>query len=196
MSETTAGTGVRFGRAILAALPGELIAQPVDALVLAANQRGVMGAGTAGAVRSAGGAVIEREAMERAPLPLGGAIATSPGKLAERGVAAILHAVVAERLAEPSTVELVRRAVAAVLQLADERRWRSLALPPVGGGKGPGQLPIAVAAEAIVDETIAHIRRGQSRIDRVVFVSRDADDVLAFADAIARGRERSWSRSP
>jgi O-acetyl-ADP-ribose deacetylase (regulator of RNase III) len=146
-------------------------------------------------VRTAGGAEIEREAMERAPLPLGGAIATAPGKLAERGVAAIVHAVVTARLAEPSTVDLVRRATAAVFQLADERRLRSLAIPPIGGGKGPAHVPIAVAAEAIVDEAIAHLRRGQSRIDRVVFVSRDDDDVLAFADAIAFGRERSWDRT-
>jgi O-acetyl-ADP-ribose deacetylase (regulator of RNase III) len=195
MTEATAGTSVRFGRATLAAIHGDLIEQSVDAIVLAANQRGIMGAGAAGAVRTAGGAEIEREAMERAPLPLGGAIATAPGKLGARGVASIVHAVVAERLAEPSTVELVRRATAAVLQLVDERRLRSLAMPAIGGGKGPGQLPAALAAEAIVDETIAHLRRAQTRLDRVLFVSRDQDDVAAFAEAIALGRERLWGRT-
>jgi O-acetyl-ADP-ribose deacetylase (regulator of RNase III) len=196
VADTTAGTSVRFGRALLIAALGDPLDQPVDALVLAANQRGVMGAGLAGAVRAAAGPEVEREAMERAPLPLGGALVTTSGKLGERGITAILHAVVSERLAAPSSTDVVRRATAALLRLADERRLRSVAIPPIGGGKGPNQLPVALAVEAIVDETIAHLRRGQTRLERVVFVSRHDDDVLAFAEAVARGRERSWRQSP
>jgi O-acetyl-ADP-ribose deacetylase (regulator of RNase III) len=196
MTETTTGTALRFGRTTLAALLGDLVDQPVDALVIAANQRGVMGAGAAGAVRLAGGGEIERELMENAPLPLGGALATAPGKLAERGIDLIVHAVVSERLADPSTYELIRRATIATLRLAEERRLRSLAISPYGAGVGPGQLPIGPVAEVIVEETIAHLRRTQTRLDRVHFVSRGEDDVAAFGEAIARGRERSWSRSP
>jgi O-acetyl-ADP-ribose deacetylase (regulator of RNase III) len=196
MMEITSDPGLRFGRTTLTALLGDLVDQPVDALVIAANQRGVMGAGAAGAVRLAGGAQIEREVMEHAPLALGSALAAAPGSLAERGVAVIVHAVVSERLADPTTYELIRRSTVAALRLVEERRLRSVAVSPFGAGAGPGQLPIAAVAEAIVDETIAHLRRNQTRLDRIVFVSRDADDVAAFAEAIARGRERSWSRSP
>jgi O-acetyl-ADP-ribose deacetylase (regulator of RNase III) len=196
MTETSVGTSVRFGRTTLAALRGELIEQPVEAIVIAANQRGAIGTGAAGAVRVAGGAAIEREAMEQAPLALGGAIATTSGKLAERGVALIIHAVVAERLAEASTLELVRRATAAALALAEEHRVRSLAVPAVGSGTGPNHLRTGAVAEAVVDEVIAHLRRTQTRLERVVFVARDEDDVAVFAEAIARGRERSWRQAP
>jgi O-acetyl-ADP-ribose deacetylase (regulator of RNase III) len=196
MTEVTGGPGLRFGRTTLAALTGDLVDQPVDALVIAANQRGVMGAGAAGAVRLAGGAQIEREVMARAPLPLGSALPSTPGNLAQRGVALIVHAVVSERLADPSTYDLIRRSAVAALRLVEERRLHSVAVAPFGAGLGPGQLPIVAVADAIVDETIAHLRRHQTRLDRVLFVSRDADDVAAFAEAIARGRERSWSRSP
>lgn len=196
MTETTVGTSVRFGRTILAAQRGELIEQPVEAIVIAANQRGVIGTGAAGAVRVGGGPAIEREAMEQAPLALGGAIATTSGKLAERGIALILHAVVAERLAEASTLDLVRRATIAALALAEERRLRSLAFPAIGSGTGPNQLRAAAVAEAIVDEAIAHLRRTQTRLDRIVFVARDEDDVAAFAEAIALGRERLWRQAP
>jgi O-acetyl-ADP-ribose deacetylase (regulator of RNase III) len=195
-AETTTRASVRFGRTLVTALLGDLIDQPVEALVLAANQRGVMGAGVAGSVRLAGGPEIEREAMAFAPLPLGGAVATTSGKLVDRGIVAIVHAVVSERLAEPSSPDVIRRATDALLHLVDERRLRSVAIPPIGGGKGPNQLPIPVAVEAIVDETIAYLRRVQPRLDQIVYVSRHEDDVLAFADAVARGRERSWRRSP
>jgi O-acetyl-ADP-ribose deacetylase len=196
MTETTIGTSLRFGRTTLAALVGDLVEQPVEALVVPANQRGVMGAGPAGAIRQAGGGEVERAVMERAPLPLGGALATTSGKLAERGIELILHAVVTERLADPSTFELIRRSAVSTLRLVDEHRLRSVAIAPFGAGLGPGQLPIVPVAEAIVEETIAHLRRTQTRLDRIVFVSRVEEDVAAFAEAIARGRERSWSRSP
>jgi O-acetyl-ADP-ribose deacetylase (regulator of RNase III) len=195
MTETSVGTSVRFGRTTLVALRGELIEQPVEAIVIAANQRGVIGTGAAGAVRVAGGPAIEREAMEQAPLALGGAVATTSGKLAERGISLIVHAVVTERLAEASTLDLVRRAMVAALALAEERRVRSLAVPAVGSGSGPQQLRTDAVVEAVVDETIAHLRRTQTRLDRVVFVARDEDDVAAFAEAITRGRERSWRQA-
>ena len=196
MTETSLGTSVRFGRTTLAALRGELIKQPVEAIVIAANRRGVIGTGAAGSVRVAGGPAIEREAMEQAPLALGGAVATTSGKLAERGVAVVIHAVVTERLAEASTLDLVRRATVAAFALAEERRVRSLAFPAVGSGTGPQQLRTDAVAEAVVDEAIAHLRRTQTRLDRIVFVARDEDDVAAFAEAIARGRERLWRQAP
>jgi O-acetyl-ADP-ribose deacetylase (regulator of RNase III) len=55
MTDSTTGTALRFGRTTLAAVLGDLLDQPVDAVVIAANQRGVMGAGVAGAIRLAGG---------------------------------------------------------------------------------------------------------------------------------------------
>ena len=151
MTETSVGTSVRFGRTTLVALRGELIEQPVEAIVIAANQRGVIGTGAAGAVRVAGGPAIEREAMEQAPLALGGAVATTSGKLAERGISLIVHAVVTERLAEASTLDLVRRATVAALALAEERRVRSLVVPAVGSGSGPQQLRTDAVVEAVVD---------------------------------------------
>src|SRR5688572_2232284 len=80
-TDATTGSSVRFGRTLVVAVLGDPLDQAVEAVVVTANRRGVMGTGIAGAVRLAGGARIEREAMERAPLPLGSAIATTSGKL-------------------------------------------------------------------------------------------------------------------
>src|SRR5262245_54723709 len=85
MSSGTPSQGTRFGRTLLVAGAGEVIDQPVQAVVYAANQRGVMGAGPAGSIRTAGGAEVEREAMAHAPIDLGTAVLTTSGHLEERG---------------------------------------------------------------------------------------------------------------
>jgi len=184
--------GARFGRTLLSTVLGDPLAQTVDALVLATNRRGLMGAGTGTTIRLAGGPEIEREAMEQAPLDLGSAIATTSGRLADRGIALLIHAVVSDELGGVATVEDIRRAVASALTLAADRKVRSLAMPAVGGGTGPEHLPTASAAEVIVDETISFLRRSARRFDRITYVARSDDDLVAFGDAIVRGRARSW----
>jgi len=189
---TAPGTGARFGRTLLVAAVGDPLAQTVDALVLGANRRGLMGAGTGTAIRLIGGPEIEREAMEQAPLDLGAAIATTSGRLAERGIGLLIHAVVSDELGGIASTEYIRRAVTSALTIAAERRVRTLAMPAIGGGTGPDQLPTTGAAEVIVDETISFLRRSTRRFDKIVYVARSDDDFAAFAEAIVRGRARSW----
>jgi O-acetyl-ADP-ribose deacetylase (regulator of RNase III) len=189
-SQQTPGT--RFGRTLLTTTLGDPLAQEVDALVLGTNRRGLMGAGTATFIRLTGGPEIEREAMEQAPLDLGDAITTTSGRLAERGISLLIHAVVSDELGGVASSEDVRRAVGNALLVAAERKVRTLAMPAIGGGTGPEQLPPAVAAEVIVDETISFLRRSTRRFDRIVYVARSTDDQAAFEAAIIRGRARSW----
>lgn len=186
------GTGARFGRTLLVATFGDPLAQPVEALILGTNRRGLMGAGTATAIRLGGGPDIEREAMEQAPLDLGAAITTSSGRLAENGIGLLIHAVVSEELGGIASAEHIRRAVTSALTIATDRKIRSVAMPAIGGGTGPDQLPTTAAAGVIVDETISFLRRSTRRIDRIIYVARSDDDLAAFEDAILRGRARSW----
>src|SRR4051812_37586153 len=109
MTDQAALSGTRFGRAVIEALVGELVEQPVQAIVYPTNTRGVMGAGPSGSVRTAAGPEIEREAMSQAPIALGSAIATSPGKLADHGVEVILHAAVTPAIGEHSVDQAVYR---------------------------------------------------------------------------------------
>ncbi|CAA9554508.1 MAG: hypothetical protein AVDCRST_MAG73-3166 [uncultured Thermomicrobiales bacterium] len=195
MTGTRTGDDVRFGRTLVGATAGDLLAQPVEALVLAANRRGLLGAGPAGSVRIAAGPDVEREAMAQAPLPLGGAVVTSAGRLDARGVRSIVHAVIAGALGDASTVPTVRRALTAALAAVDAAKLRSVAIPPLGAGTGPGQLAAASVAAALVDEAVAYLRRSPTRLERIVFVAAVPADVPAFAAAIERARSRSWKQS-
>lgn len=196
MADAETTQAVRFGRTVVQPVAGELIDQPVQAIVYAANCRGVMGAGPAGSVRLVGGLEIEREAMEGAPFDLGTAYLTGSGCLAERGIEAVIHAVVAPHLGEVAEVPEVRRALAAALRIADARRYRSLALPILGlrADATPGERTDVV--EAIVDEFVAHLRRGGSRLESVVVVSRFEDDLAMIMDSFAQARRRSWTSQP
>ena len=69
----------------LEVVEGDIAALAVDAVANAANDHLWMGAGVAGALKRAGGAEIEREAVSKGPIPLGEAVATGAGRLAASG---------------------------------------------------------------------------------------------------------------
>jgi O-acetyl-ADP-ribose deacetylase (regulator of RNase III) len=183
----------RFGGTVLLATVGRLTDQPVHGLALAANQRGVMAAGVAGSVRGLAGDRVEREAMARAPLPLGSAIRTGAGGLEERGVMALFNAVVTVAPGEPARMSDIRRAITDVLRLADEARIRSLALPAIGSGAAVGQLPFPKVAAEIIEAIVAYLRRTTSRIERIVFVTSLEEDQALVNALIRVAYEHQWA---
>jgi O-acetyl-ADP-ribose deacetylase (regulator of RNase III) len=193
MADSHLTTGIRFGRAVLDAVVGELIDQAVQALVYPASSRGVMGAGPASSVRTAAGESVERAAMEQAPIELGTAIATDAGRLHDRGIEAILHAAIVTQLGEPSASSTVRRAVEAALRLADERRLRRVAVPLLGVSAEAEEADRAAAAQNVVEAVVTHLRLPSSRLEQVIFVSRFADDRDHLLAAIASARKRMWA---
>ena len=186
------GAGVRFGRTLLGASASSLLDLQAEAIVCPANRRGVMGVGLAGVIRHAGGIEIEREAMALAPLNIGTAVPTNPGTLADRGVKIIVHAVVSDALGAPTRQDIVRGATTAVLELADRHRVRSIVIPPLGSGLGPGRLPTNVVTAVMIEEIVAHLRRFTSRIERITLVLTDARDVEEALGAIQEARKLFW----
>lgn len=193
MSDPATSRGLRFGHTVIDAVVGELVEQPVQAIIYPTNSRGVVGAGAAGSVRFAGGAEIEREAMELAPIDLGDAVVTTAGRLQERGITAILHAAVVPGLGDQPRMTVVIRALESALALATESRLRTLALPLIGINAEADAEDRREGVQALVDAVVRHVRRPNTRIDRVVFVSRFADDLPLLTEAIGRARQRSWT---
>jgi O-acetyl-ADP-ribose deacetylase (regulator of RNase III) len=125
---------------------GDIASVAADAVANAANDHLWMGAGVAGALKRAGGDEIEREAMAQGPILLGGAVATTAGRLPARWV--IHGAVMGQDLR--TDADLVRRATRSCLELADELECRSLALPAFG--TGVGGFALDECAHVMVDE--------------------------------------------
>ena len=150
----------------------------MDAIVNAANSALWMGAGVAGAIKRRGGEEIEREAMAKGPIAVGGAVATGAGRLAARYV---IHAAAMG----PDLItseEAIRRATNNALRVAEELTVRSIALPALG--TGVGGFAIEDCARVMLDEVIAHLERGSS-LELVVFALFGAPSYAAFRAELA-----------
>lgn len=149
----------------------------VDAIANAANTQLRHGGGVAGAIVRAGGELIQRESDERAPIGLGEAVQTSGGEMPCQWV---IHAATME-LGGPTSADIIRRATASTLALADALGARSLAL--VAFGTGVGGFSIADAARIEVEETRRHISEGTA-LERIVFAVRGEEARRAFEAAL------------
>lgn len=192
LAELDEQTGVRFGRTLIVPLAGPLLSHEVQGIVTPANRRGVMGAGFAGQIRMAAGGEVEREAMALAPLTIGAVVATSGGRLQERGVTTIIHAVVSESLGSPTRVDIVRTAIGSAMAEADRQRLRSLLIPAIGAGLGPGRLPSGQVAVVTIEVVVAHMRRFATRLERIVLPQQSEADVLDVSRALKEARELWW----
>ena len=123
---------------------GDIAAQDTDAIVNAANNAFWMGAGVAGAIKSRGGAEIEREAMAQGPVEPGACVVTSAGRLAARHV--IHAAVMGQDLV--TSAALIERATSNALRAADERALQSIAFPAFG--TGVGGFPVDACARIMI----------------------------------------------
>ena len=154
---------------------GDIATVEADAIANAANDHLWMGSGVAGALKRAGGVEIEREAVEKGPVPVGTAVATAAGRLSARYV--IHGAVMGQDLV--TDAGLVSRTTRACLALADDLGCESLALPAFG--TGVGGFPLDECARLMVGEARAF---EPSALRRVIFAVYGADAAHAFESRI------------
>jgi O-acetyl-ADP-ribose deacetylase (regulator of RNase III) len=159
----------------LVVVEGDITALEADAVANAANNELWMGAGVAGAIKRAGGAEIEQEAVALGPIEVGEAIATGAGRLKARHV--IHGAVMGQDLR--TDAGLVGRTTRRCLELADELGSRSLALPAFG--TGVGGFPLDECARIMVGEARTF---EPTNLERVIFAVYGAEAASAFRAAL------------
>jgi len=159
----------------LEVVEGDITELDVDAVANAANNELWMGAGVAGAIKRAGGAEIEQEAVAQAPITVGQAIATGAGNLRAKHV---VHAAVMGQDLQTSA-ELISQATRRTLEVADELGSHSLAMPAFG--TGVGGFPIGQCAELMVTEARAF---EPVNLERIVFAVFGHDAEQAFRAAV------------
>jgi len=116
---------------------GDISLCEADALVNAANNHFWMGSGVAGALKRAGGAEIEEQAMVQGPVDIGEVVVTRAGKLKAKYV--IHAAVMGQNLR--TNADAIKRATENSLRRADELGCKSIAFPALGTGVGGFPLP-------------------------------------------------------
>jgi O-acetyl-ADP-ribose deacetylase len=158
---------------------GDLTDMDVDAIVNAANNDLVLGAGVAGAIRRKGGEEIQRECDAIGSIPVGYAAITTGGKLKARFV---IHAA-SMQLGGRTNADALRRSTAHSLKIANERGLKTIAFPAVG--TGIAGFPLKDCAEIMLREAAQHLR-GETSLEKVYFV--------LFDEAAQGVFERAWRK--
>jgi len=166
---------------------GDITQQDTDAIVNAANTQLVLGGGVAGAIRRAGGPVIQEECNRKAPIRTGEAAITTGGNLYARYV---IHAA-GPQWGEGNEYEKLRNAVLNSLRLADEHNLKSISFPAIS--TGIFGFPLAPAAEIMLAAAAEYLR-GETGLDLVVFVLFSESDFAVFENAIKNMRYSMWRR--
>lgn len=157
---------------------GDITQIQADAIVNAANSRLVMGGGVAGAIKRVGGPTIEKEAIQKGPIRVGEAVATTAGKLKATYV---IHAPTMPRPAMSTNLTSVEKATTAALRVARELKLSSIAVP--GMGTGVGGVPVEQAAETMIRAIRRHVSEGTT-LKRIFLVSIDEALIDAFESAL------------
>lgn len=146
---------------------GDIAEMDVDAIVNAANNDLILGAGVAGAIHRKGGDSIQRECNEIGSIPVGYAAITGGGNLKARYV---IHAASMGLGDVPTTAKSLRTSTAHSLRLAHERKLKTIAFPAVG--TGVSGFPMQECAEIMLTEAAQHLQC-ETSLERVYFVLFD-----------------------
>ena len=152
---------------------GNLLDEPVDAIVNAANGHLAHGGGVAGIISRTAGPDLQRESdllvQKHGPFPTGAAVVTTAGQLPFKGV---IHAV-GPRQGEGDEEAKLFRALVSAFACAKERGWSSVAFPAVSSGIFAVPLDICARAylKAMRASPLSKVRlclRDQPVIDAVL----------------------------
>jgi O-acetyl-ADP-ribose deacetylase len=158
---------------------GDLTEMDVDAIVNAANNELILGAGVAGAIRRKGGPAIQRECDAIGSIPVGYAAITGGGQLKARFV---IHAASMEA-GGPTTVQTLRGSTLHSLRLASERKLKTIAFPAIG--TGIAGFPMSECAEIMLRLAATHLQ-GETSLQAIYFV--------LFDEAARKVFDKEWTK--
>jgi len=157
---------------------GNLLDEPVEAIVNAANGHLAHGGGVAGIISRAAGPALQEESDrivgERGPFPTGVAVVTTAGKLPFKGV---IHAV-GPRFGEGDEERKLVQALSAAFDCAAGRGWTSVSFPAVSSGIFA--VPLDICARAYLAAARA------ARLSKVRLCLRDQPVIDAVLKEIGK----------
>jgi len=139
----------------------------IDAIVNAANNKGIMGGGVAAAIKRKGGKIIEDEAIKKCPINIGEAIFTTAGALKAKYV---IHAATMGMDFKTDEIK-IRDSCKNSLKVADELGVESIAFPALGCGTG--DFPLLASAKIMAQEVWRYLREEGSKLKEISFCLYD-----------------------
>lgn len=161
----------------LRVVQGDITEYRGDAIVNAANNRLVLGAGVAGAIRRKGGPSIQEECDRHGAIKVGEATVTGAGNLPLRFV---IHAAVLGD--EPASLRSIRSATLAALVRAGERGVKRIAFPILGSGVGG--IPLREATQVMVEAIREHLATFRTGLEEIALYGYTADDANVVREVV------------
>lgn len=146
---------------------GDITKADVEAIVNAANNEFWMGSGVAGAIKRAGGQIVEKEAMAKGPKMPGDAVYSTAGSLPYK---VVIHAAVMGQNLK-TDARLISKATVASLNIAEELNIKSIAFPAFG--TGVGRFPMQACAFNMINAVRGYEEKSKS-LERVQFCLFDS----------------------
>jgi O-acetyl-ADP-ribose deacetylase (regulator of RNase III) len=168
---------LKINKSTLELVQGDITEQDTDAIVNAANAALQLGGGVAGAIRRKGGPKIQEECNKIGGTFVGGAVITTGGNLKARHV---IHAV-GPRWGEGNEDEKLKNATLNSLKVADQNNLKIVSFPAIS--TGIFGFPVKRASEIMLKTTIEYLK-GETGLDKVVFVLFDNDTLNTFKDTL------------
>lgn len=153
---------------------GDITEMAVDAIVNAANNDLLLGAGVAGAIARKGGESIQKECKAIGSIPVGFAAITRAGKLKAKHV---IHAASMGLGGMRTTAKTLQTSTAHSLRLAAEHGLKTIAFPAVG--TGVSGFPMEQCAQIMLREAATHLQK-ETPVEKVYFVLFDEGSRQVF----------------
>ena len=169
---------VKIGNTVVHLMKGDITELEVDAFVFYAQENLALGAGFGGMIAVRGGASIQKELDQLAPLSHLEAVVSGAGKLKAEY---IIHAV-GPRFREDDTEAKLLTTMHNVLLRAEDKGTKTLAFPAMGAGYYG--IPAAVSARVMLDALKSHLS-GETGLESVIICVLDSPQFKAFEAAMA-----------
>ena len=168
---------LKIGDGAIHIVQGDITEMDTDAIVNAANEHLILGAGVAGAIKRKGGPSIQKECDRIGGTFVGGAVITAAGNLPAKYV---IHAV-GPRMGEGNEDKKLKNAVLNSFKLAEENKLTSISLPAIS--TGIFGYPIERCALIMINEAKNFL--GNSRnLNDIYFVLWDNEAYTVFLNTI------------
>jgi len=172
-------------------LDGNIARLAVDAVISNDDVDGQMWSQSARAIKNAAGEGVERLAQEGKPFQMGHAWLTDPGDLKQ--LKGIIHVASMSRYGK-SDIETVRKCLAAALDLAAQKGFKSVGLTAFG--EGPAAIDLDEWIEVFAEETVGFLSR-PDRADRteelsIVLVLFERHDFKEEVEKLRGAFRRAW----
>jgi O-acetyl-ADP-ribose deacetylase (regulator of RNase III) len=163
----------KVGRTVIRLRQGDLTALPVEAIVFYAREDLQLGAGFGTGIQSRGGAAVKQELDKIPGIKMGQAVITTAGNMNAQH---IIHAC-GPKFQEADTEKKLRDCMQSALTLADLKRLKAVAFPPMGYGFYG--VPPDVCSRAMLD-SIKSFLQSETSLEAIIICVMDEREFEAF----------------